>query len=84
MGNLTKSGTEIAPVRDLLILISGQAGANPRSELESELPILFSISLEPNECSGKNEWALIRWNQLNLAVDICPTLRKSDVIIEGN
>ena len=34
MGNLTNSGTEIAPVRDLLILISGQAGANPRSELE--------------------------------------------------
>lgn len=41
-------------VLDLLILISGQIGADPRSGIERELPISFPISLEPGECSGEN------------------------------
>lgn len=55
MGNLTNSGMEIAVVLGPLILISDQAGADPRAELQGELPISFSISLEPDECSGKSE-----------------------------
>lgn len=84
----------LAPVQDLLLLIRGQPGAEPREGREGEAPISFPINLELDECLW-HEWMSpeqIESDQLNTCrhwneqceLGFRPPLGKPDVILEGN
>lgn len=83
----------LALVQDLLLLIKGHPGAEPREGTQGEAPISFPINLELLECLW-HEWmspeqiesdqlnACRHWNKLH-ELGSRPALGKPDVILEG-